>query len=169
MPSRQVRDIMVTEVITCRRGDKLRDVAALFADRTISGVPVVNPEGKLCGVITKLNLLGFFLPEYLELFADIDFIQDFSTLQSCNLDVLDADLLLAEDVMNYEPLRVGPETTLLKCAALLHKHRADILCVVDDGGKLLGVITATDIARAFFGKYIPGAGPKGDEHLKNGG
>ena len=151
MPSRPVREVMITDVITCRRGDKLREVAALFAASTISGVPVVDREGKLHGVITKLKLLGFFLPEYLELFTNIDFIEDFSTLQSCNLDVLDADLLLAEDVMKYEPLKVGPETTLLKCAALLYKHRVDILCVVDDSGKLVGVVTATDIARAFFG------------------
>jgi len=159
MPPRQVRDFMVTDVITCRRGDKLREVAALFAANTISGVPVVNREGVLCGVITKLNLLGFFLPEYLDLFTDIDFIEDFSTLQSYNLDVLDADLLLAEDVMNLEPLKVGPETTLLKCAALLVKYRPDILCVVDDGGKLLGVITASDIARAFFGGYTGSGNP----------
>ena len=153
MPSRYVRDFMTGQVITCRRGDKLREVAALFAGRVISGVPVVSREGKLCGIITKLDLLGFFLPEYLELFSDIDFIQDFSTLQSCNLDVLDSDLLLAEDVMNYEPLAVGPETTILKCAALLHKFRVEIICVVNGDEKLLGVITATDIARAFFGGY----------------
>ncbi|OGD79005.1 MAG: hypothetical protein A2Y64_04180 [Candidatus Coatesbacteria bacterium RBG_13_66_14] len=153
-----MRDFMVTDVITCRRGDKLREVAALFATSTISGVPVVNREGKLYGVITKLNLLGYILPEYLELFADIDFIQDFSTLQSYNMDALEADLLLAEDVMNMEPLKVSPETTLLKCAALLTKYRPDILCVVDDSGKLLGVITATDIARAFFGKYAGSGG-----------
>ncbi len=154
MPSRYVRDFMTSGVITCSRGDKLRDVAALFASSTISGVPVTAREGKLVGIITKLDLLGFFLPEYLELFSDIDFIQDFSTLQSCNLDVLESDLLLVEDVMDYEPLTVGPETMLLKCAALLSKFKAEILCVVDAGGKLLGVITATDIAKAFFRKYL---------------
>ncbi len=158
MPSRYVRDFMTSGVITCSRGDKLRDVAALFATRTVSGVPVTDREGKLVGIITKLNLLGFFLPEYLELFSDIDFIQDFSTLQSCNLDVLESDLLLAEDVMDYEPLTVGPETMLLKCAALLHKFKVEILCVVDAEGKLLGVITATDIAKAFFGRYTDAAG-----------
>lgn len=162
MPSRYVRDFMTSRVVTCSRGDKLRDVAAIFASSTISGVPVTACEGKLVGIITKLDLLGFFLPEYLELFSDIDFIQDFSTLQSCNLDVLESDLLLAEDVMDYEPLTVGPETTLLKCAALLHKFKVEILCVVDAEGKLLGVITATDIARAFFRKYLneaPDASP----------
>jgi CBS domain-containing protein len=158
MPSRYVRDFMTSPVITCRRGDKLRHVAALFTAGPISGVPVTGTGGKLCGIITKLDLLGYFLPEYLELFADIDFIQDFSTLQSCNLDVLESDLLLAEDVMNYEPLTVGSETTLLKCAALLHKFRAEILCVVDEDKRLLGVITATDIARAFFGRYADSAG-----------
>ncbi|HDR06276.1 MAG TPA: CBS domain-containing protein [Candidatus Coatesbacteria bacterium] len=151
MPSRQAREVMVSPVITCRRSDKLREVAALFVRHTISGVPVVDREGRLCGIITKHDLLGLILPDYLELFADIDFIRDFSVLLSCNLDVLESDLLLAEDVMSYEPLKVKPETALMKCAALLHQHRADILCVVDPEGRLLGVLTTTDIARAFFG------------------
>lgn len=154
MPSRLVKDFMTTELITCQRGDKLRDVAALFARRPIGAVPVVKKDNLLCGILSKIDLLGFFLPEYLELFSNIDFIQDFSTLQSCNLDVLDSDLLLAADVMSYEPLTVPPDTPLLKCAALMRKNKVELLCVVDEKNHLLGVISSTDIARAFFEKYL---------------
>jgi acetoin utilization protein AcuB len=158
MPSRPVSEFMTTEVITCHRSQQLRTVAAIFARLPVSGVPVVNTKGLLRGIITKLDLIGHFMPEYLDLFRDIDFIQDFSTLQSCNLDVLDSDLLLVEDVMDYEPVTVSPETSVLKCAALIHKKRTEPLCVVDDDGRLLGVVSTTDVCRAFFGKYDPPAG-----------
>ncbi len=158
MPSRLVEKFMTTELITCQRGDKLRDVSALFAAKPIGAVPVVKKDNILCGIITKIDLLGFFLPEYLELFSNIDFIQDFSTLQSCNLDVLDSNLLLATDVMSYEPPTITLDTPLLKCAALMQKKGVELLCVVDEEKHLLGVISSTDIARAFFGKYQLEAG-----------
>ena len=153
MPSRPVSDFMTTEVITCRRSDKLREVAAVFAVRPVSGIPVVNTKGILRGIITKMELLGYFLPEYLDLFRDIDFIQDFSTLQSCNLDVLESNLLLVEDVMNYEPVTIPPDTSVIKAAALMHKKQTEPLCVVDDDGLLLGVISTTDVCHAFFGQF----------------
>jgi len=154
MPSRLVENFMTSELITCQRGDKLRDVAALFAAKPIGAVPVVKKDNSLCGIITKIDLLGFFLPEYLELFSNIDFIQDFSTLQSCNLDVLDSDLLLAADVMSFKPPTIAPDTPLLKCAALMRKKGVELLCVVNEEKQLVGVISSTDIARAFFGKYL---------------
>ncbi|MBD3400916.1 MAG: CBS domain-containing protein [Candidatus Coatesbacteria bacterium] len=153
MPARPVSEFMTTEVITCYRSDKLRQVAAIFALRPVSGIPVVNAKGLLRGIITKMELLGYFLPEYLDLFRDIDFIQDFSTLQSCNLDVLESNLLLVEDVMDYEPVTIPPDTSVIKAAALMHKKQLEPLCVVDEEGKLLGVISTTDVCRAFFGQF----------------
>jgi len=95
------------------------EAEALMAEYHISGVPVVDEEMKLIGIITN---------------RDMRFISDMS--------------LVVRDVMTAAPLVTAKEgTTLEDAQKVLQKHKIEKLPIVDDAGKLMGLITIKDIEK----------------------
>jgi len=95
------------------------DADALMAEYHISGVPVVDENKKLIGIITN---------------RDMRFISDMSEKVA--------------DVMTATPLVTGKEgTTLEEAAKEMQKHKIEKLPIVDDNGILMGLITIKDIEK----------------------
>jgi IMP dehydrogenase len=108
---------MIMNPITLRSDRTLREAHALMARFSISGVPIVQEDGKLVGIVTN---------------RDLQFETD-----------LDQPI---RDVMTAEGLVTVPVgTTLKEAERLLHTHRIEKLPVVDKNGILKGLITVKDI------------------------
>ena len=108
---------MILDPITLGPDETLREALALMARFSISGVPIVEPDGRLVGVLTNRDL-------------------QFET---------ELDLPI-HGVMTRQDLITAPEgTTLDEAERILHEHRIEKLPVVDDAGQLLGLITVKDI------------------------
>jgi IMP dehydrogenase len=111
---------MITNPITCAPGDSLREVDALCARYRISGVPVVDPDGTLVGIVTN---------------RDMRFITDMS--------------VPARDVMTRMPLVTAPVGVSRDDAlVLLRRHKVEKLPLVDDAGRLRGLITVKDFTKS---------------------
>jgi IMP dehydrogenase len=111
---------MITNPVTCSPEDTLRDVDSLCRTYRISGVPVVDANGLLTGIVTN---------------RDMRFVVDKSAL--------------VRDVMTPMPLvtaKVG--CTGVDALALLQKHKIEKLPLVDDSGRLRGLITVKDFAKS---------------------
>jgi IMP dehydrogenase len=111
---------MVTNPITCSPDDTLRDVDALCGRYRISGAPVVDAAGYLVGIVTN---------------RDMRFVSDSS--------------VLVRDVMTRMPL-VTAQVGVSKAEALglLREHKIEKLPLVDDAGRLRGLITVKDFAKS---------------------
>jgi IMP dehydrogenase len=108
---------MIRDPITLAPRGSLREAVALMARFKISGVPIVDADGKLVGIITN---------------RDLQFERNL-------------DRPLAE-AMTHKNLVTAPlGTTLEEAEAILGKHRIEKLPVVDENGKLRGLITVKDI------------------------
>ena len=108
---------MILDPITLSPEKTLRDAHELMARFSISGVPIVESDGHLVGIVTNRDL-------------------QFETQ-------LDRTI---REVMTSDSLVTAPEGTTLEAAErILHEHRIEKLPVVDDGGKLQGLITVKDI------------------------
>lgn len=108
---------MILNPITLGSDARLQDAHDLMARFSISGVPVVEGEGRLVGIITN---------------RDMQFEVDLSRPI--------ADVMTSEDLVTVP---VG--TTLDEAQAILHRHRIEKLPVVDETGQLRGLITVKDI------------------------
>jgi IMP dehydrogenase len=109
---------MIVDPISIEPGRKLYEVMEIMSKYRISGVPVVK-KGKLVGIITNRDLR-------------------FET----NLDQT------VEAVMTKDNLATArPGITLEESKAILHERRIEKLLVVDDEGKLIGLITIKDIEK----------------------
>lgn len=108
---------MILNPITLGPDATLRDAHALMARFSISGVPIVEEDGRLVGIVTN---------------RDLQFETD-----------LDRDI---KDVMTRDRIITAPVgTTLKEAERVLHRHRIEKLPVVDDDGRLRGLITVKDI------------------------
>ncbi len=122
---------MIMNPITLRPVDTVREATALMRRFSISGVPIVDEDGRLVGIITNRDL-------------------QFETL---------LDRPLAE-AMTKDGLVTAPiGTTLEEAERILAKGRIEKLPVVDEAGKLKGLITVKDIHKR---RQYPGANK--DEH-----
>jgi IMP dehydrogenase len=108
---------MIMNPITLKADASLRDAHQLMAQFSISGVPIVDGDDRLVGIVTNRDL-------------------QFET-------ELDQPI---RDVMTRDELVTAPVgTSLAEAERILHRHRIEKLPVVDEGGTLRGLITVKDI------------------------
>ncbi len=129
---------MIVDPVTMYPEQLVSDCLAIMARYKISGLPVVNRQGQLKGILTNRDL------------------------RFCS----ELDRPIAE-VMTKDNLVTAPVgTTLEEAKALLHRHRIEKLLVVDGHGALKGLITVKDIKKAqdypdaakdSFGRLLVGA------------
>jgi IMP dehydrogenase len=111
---------MITSPVTCGPDDTITDADALMGRYRISGVPVTDGDGVLLGIVTN---------------RDIRFERDGSRL--------------VRDVMTSMPLVTAAVGVSHDDAlALLQRHKIEKLPIVDDGGRLRGLITVKDFAKS---------------------
>jgi IMP dehydrogenase len=110
---------MIRHPVTLAPGGRVRDALRLMEEFKISGVPIVDPGGKLVGIVTNRDL------------------------------VFEADLdRPLTQVMTTEGLVTAPVgTTLEQAERILNEHRIEKLPVVDNGRTLRGLITLKDIIK----------------------
>jgi IMP dehydrogenase len=122
---------MILNPITLGPEARLREATALMAEYSISGVPIVEDGDRLVGILTNRDLV-------------------FET----NLE------RPIGEVMTSQGLVTAPAGTSLEDAeALLHRHKIEKLPVVDEGGRLKGLITVKDV---FKRRQFPNASK--DDH-----
>lgn len=126
----------------------LREVARLFFETGESLLPVTERDGSLAGVIDIDDFLLIFLPEYIDLVRDIDFVHDFGALERTSFTVEEM-LFVAEDLMREDVPFLDENDSVMKAAAALHKLGLSRMPVVR-GNRLVGMISTNDVCRAVY-------------------
>ncbi len=144
----QARDIMTKEVITVSPETLVSELAKTLEGKNIGGVPVVDKDGRLVGIVTQSDLVERV--QELELGPVIN-ILDFHLyfdLPSHMFKKVQKMLgVTVADVMTPEPVTVAPDTAVPQIAALMEKRKVHTIPVTD-GGKLVGIIGKMDLVRA---------------------
>src|SRR5262245_2928930 len=142
-------DIMSKDVICVQKDTDLRDLGKLFLSRKLTGAPVVDVDGDLCGVISQTDLLYYQLSRDDELIVPSDFYQsargDGRPL-SKGFQIEDVNTATVEEVMTPVVHAVSGTTPVDEIARLMtrrHIHRV----IVRDGKKVAGIISALDLLR----------------------
>jgi len=140
----KIKDVMTEDVLTVTTAASLKDTAQLLADLGISGMPVVNDEHELVGVISEADIL------YKERGPERRHGGSFAWLFFPEL--LDTNRLgarTAGEAMSTPAVTIGPNRPVNEAAGLMLDEAVNRLPVVDDDGKLIGIVTRADLVRAF--------------------
>jgi CBS domain-containing protein len=140
-----VRDIMSREVMTVTPDTPVPALAALFADRGISGVPVVEADGSLIGLVTEGDLIRRLVAENEQPRSWLSRMFGSSPQQAHQYAQVHGQR--ARDVMSTQLQVLSEDDTVSHAAALLEKHHIRRLPVVKNG-KLLGILSRADLMRA---------------------
>jgi CBS domain-containing protein len=148
----KVRHYMSRDVVSLGRAANMAEIVDVLNKHRISGVPIVDEENRLLGVVTHEELINVFMPHYLTMFDDLAFLDDLGVIEAQTMSEIEPSLFLAEDVMVEDPVTVSAGASIMKAAALMLNKRLVFLPVVDAEGKVVGVLNRGDISRAFTGE-----------------
>jgi CBS domain-containing protein len=142
----KIEEIMIRSVKTVRTDDIIKNVAVIICTNHISGVPVVDDEGKVVGVISEKDIIKAMYPDYTEFHDD--------PLRSRNFEEIEEryEALLVrkvEDLMSRNVLSITPDAPILKAASLMILKKIRRLPIIDQG-KLVGIVSQGDIHQAIF-------------------
>ena len=140
----KIKDVMTEDVLTVTTGATLKETAQLLADLGISGMPVVGDEDELVGVISEADIL------YKERGPERRHGGSFAWLFFPDLlDTNKLDARTAGDAMSKPAVTIGPNRPVNEAAGVMLDEAVNRLPVVDDDGKLIGIVTRADLVRAF--------------------
>jgi CBS domain-containing protein len=146
-----VRDIMDAEPPSVGVDDSVETVLALLKEHELPGVPVVDEDDRCVGIITEADLVlsgedeDLHLPHYFELFGGVVFVESVSHFEER---VRKAYAATARDMMTPDPVTIGPEATVEEAARLIARRKHNRLPVVEEDGRLVGVVTRVDVLDA---------------------
>jgi CBS domain-containing protein len=143
MRHQEVREIMTADPVTVTPVTPLKYVASILIGQKISAVPVLSLRGTVVGLVTYTDLL-----RKEELKRDPDGQHSIHLSYRARRDLATAET--AAEIMSTHPVTVPPDATLAEAARLMDRHQATCLPVVDEGGKLLGVVGLQDLLRVFL-------------------
>jgi CBS-domain-containing membrane protein len=145
------REIMTREVAWVRPDTPLTEVAEVMGRRGISGVPVLDREGKVVGIISEKDFLA-----QMGVIASRNFM---SLLAAClktkGCVALPIKQQKAEDIMSAPALTVGEEATVKEIAEIFTAKNINRVPVTDPQGRLQGIVSRGDIVKAALKRTTP--------------
>ena len=142
-----VEQVMTREVVTVTQDTPISDVARLLVDHSISGLPVVDAEGHVLGVVSEGDVLvreaGHPAPSRRPLARFFRASREAKAVQ----EKVEAET--AGELMTAPALTLEPYRPLRTAAEMMTARQVNRLPVVDDDGRLLGIVTRADLVRVF--------------------
>ncbi len=139
----KVKDVMTREVVTVEPWTPLREVARLMVDRRVSGLPVVDEDGSVIGVVSEGDILVKERGQVGER-SLFDHLLEVNGSEGVKHDAQDA-----ANAMTSPAVTIRPDRAVSEAAALMLDRCVNRLPVVDHHGALLGIVTRADLVRAF--------------------
>jgi len=147
----QIKDVMTSKVITVSTDDSVEKCAKLLQENDISGLPVVDEEGKVVGMITEGDLIRrasrIEAPGYLEILGGLIYLGSPNKF----VDELQRAMALeAGKMMSKDVVSIKPDESLERAATLMVKNNINRLPVIDDEGELVGIVSRRDIMKHLY-------------------
>ena len=152
----KVRDLMTTPVVTVAPGDRVARVARLMVEQRLSGIPVIDQDGTLLGMVTQEDVVTkhakVHVPTYLGILGDS---LPFRSRES-DEEMRRVLAVTASDLMSDRMVTIDPDRDVDDAATLMVEKHVDPLPVVQDD-RLIGIIGRTDILRLVLTEEEDGA------------
>lgn len=139
----EVRDVMTRDVISVTETTAFKDIARLIERHRVHGVPVVDDQRRVQGMVTASDLLARV--------AGTDHTMPRGhRITAHHANALKRHALTAVELMTARAITVQPQTSIVAAARLAARFRVRSLPVVDAEGTLLGIVTRDDLVKVFL-------------------
>lgn len=142
------REIMTTDVVSVSPSTSLKELADKFVETRFSNMPVVDDDGRLVGVISETDLVEqqkpLHIPTVMALFDWVFYLGSEKRFKE------EVDRVTAQSVgelCRRNPVTCTPDADLREIAALMSKHKAHLIPVIEDE-RMIGVVARLDLIKA---------------------
>jgi CBS domain-containing protein len=143
----KVKDFMVSDVISVRPNSSIKDVMTTFVEKKIGGVPIVDENGKLSGIVTDGDILRAIKPidrRIQDYFSFITYVAE-EDLEERLEEMAKVDIIRIAKTNGI--VSVHPNDDMKTVITLLSKHHFKKLPVIDETNHVVGVISRGDVIR----------------------
>ncbi|MBE9159074.1 CBS domain-containing protein [Nodosilinea sp. LEGE 06152] len=152
--AKTVADVMTPNPISVTPDTVLKDAIQLMADNHVGGLPVINADHNLVGILSESDLMwqttGIEMPTYITLLDSVIYLK---TPNQYNQELHKALGQLVKDVMTDRVVTIAPDQTLREAAHLMHDKQVRRLPVVNSEQQVVGILTRGDIVREMANSY----------------
>ncbi|MBU2488061.1 MAG: CBS domain-containing protein [Proteobacteria bacterium] len=143
----KVKEIMTREVVTVGPETEIGAAAALMLENHVNGLPVVDADGRLLGVITQSDLITqqkrFPLPSVFTLVGGVIPLRSQERMEQ---ELAKMSAATVGEAMTKKPRTVGPEDSVEAVATLMVEKKFHTVPVVENN-RLVGVVGKEDVLR----------------------
>jgi CBS domain-containing protein len=144
MKHRKVGNVMTSDVVAVQQAASFKDVAGLLSRHRISGLPVVDADDKVVGVISETDLMIRQAEE------DAETSRLRGLLPAARRRAAKAAALTAGQLMSTPPVTVRADDSIARSARTMAQHRIERLPVLDEEDRLVGIVTRRDLLQVFL-------------------
>ena len=151
MNDKRAKDIMTTDVIVANKNDIIANVANLLIKEKIGGLPVVDEENKVVGIISETDIMKkeshVDSPRMLNCIQGIIFLDDMKKFED---EMRAIAAYKVEDLMSKDIITVNENDTFDYVANVMINKSINRVPVVDENNFLKGIICRYDIIKAMY-------------------
>ena len=136
-----VKDVMSTQVVAVKLGASFKEMASRLRQSRVSAFPVIDDDGKVIGVVSEADMLARKV-------LNADHAGTFTAVPH-RREQDNADGLTARDLMTHPAVTVAPEDSVEQAARLMYTLLLKRLPVIDYHGRLVGIISRTDVLAVY--------------------
>lgn len=145
----KARDIMIKEVIKVTREDTVETVIKLILEHNVSGLPVVNEQNHVVGIITEGDLIyrskKLHIPTFFTFLDSYIFLENPKNLKN---ELKKITGYKVKDVMTADVITVDADDNIEKIATIMSKENINRVPVVENK-KLVGIVSRRDIIKGY--------------------
>lgn len=143
MRHRLVGELMTTGVVTARPDTPFKDIARLLSHNDVTAVPVLDDQDRPLGIVSEADLLRHQA-------AGDDPAGLLPPARLAAKDRARSDGATAGELMTSPAVCARPQWTVVEAARLMNGRRLKRLPVVDEAGRLIGILSRSDLLRVFL-------------------
>ena len=149
---KRARDIMTKEILTVTPKTSVSELAELFTTHNINGVPVIDDEGKLLGVVTENDLIyqkkKVHIPTVINILDSVIYLESPEKMKQ---EMQKITGVTVQDIYTSNVVTIGQETPIDEIATIMAEKNIHTLPVLDNDN-LIGVIGKGDIIKTLINK-----------------
>ena len=150
-----VKDIMSKNIVSVKPDTEIIEAAKILLENRFNGLPVVDDSGKVVGIICQSDLVAqqksLPIPT---LFTFLDGFIPLTSLKKMESEIQKIAAITVADAMTKKPVTVKPDTRIETVAALMADKKLYTLPVLDDDGRLMGIVGKEDLLKSFIKRPV---------------
>jgi len=145
------QNIMTSGVVTVTPETSIGELSKILLENKISGVPVIDKEGKLIGIVSEADIIRENIkvqfPFYFDPLMVSGYIADFEKYSE---DIKDYLNVKVELIMNHRVKTSNLSTPVSEVADIMISNSVNRIPVIDENKKVVGIITRADIIKSMI-------------------